>query len=350
MYPRKRQIAWVAALALALFQWQPTARGATPDKTVAVEPDTIIASGTGFQIKRSQLDDAYVNYDSSLAATGGKIPENERSQVRSNLLQHLILTKILLQMATVDDKAQIIRLVDGNIAEARSSAPSPEAFEAQIKATGMTLQQVRDKAVEEQLCKRILERATTNGIVISDAAARKFYDDNADKFEQPEEVRASHILISTLDPLTQKPLSADKKKEKEQLAKSIKARADKGEDFVSLVKQYSDDPGSKNKGGEYTFPRHRMVPEFEAAAFSLKVNQISDLVETQYGYHIIKLLEKIPAKKVAFADVQVKIKSYLVEEQADKVRPAYLHKIEDGANVTLLDPASGKFVPAPKVW
>jgi peptidyl-prolyl cis-trans isomerase C len=209
----------------------------------------------------------------------------------------------------------------------------------------MTLAQVRERACEEQLCKRILQRETTNGISVSDAAAQKFYADNPDKFEVPEEVRVSHILISTLDPLTQHPVPPEQKKTKEQLARDIRARALKGEDFVKLVKQYSEDPGSKDKGGEYKFPRHQMVPEFEAAAFTLKTNQISEIVETQYGYHIIKLLEKFPARHEQFAEVEPRIKDYLVAKEAEKALPAYLAKIETEARVALIDQNTGK--PAP---
>ena len=77
-------------------------------------------------------------------------------------------------------------------------------------------------------------------------------------------------------------------------------RARAGEDFAKLAKEYSEDPGSKDKGGEYKFPRGQMVPEFEAAAFSLGTNQVSDIVTTRFGYHIIKLSEKIPARKVEY--------------------------------------------------
>jgi parvulin-like peptidyl-prolyl isomerase len=140
-------------------------------------------------------------------------------------------------------------------------------------------------------------------------------------------------------------LPPEKKKEKEKLARDIKARADKGEDFSKLVREYSEDPGSKDKGGEYKFPRNRMVPEFEAAAFSLKTNQISDIVETRYGYHIIKGLEKYPATHQQFAEVKAKIKDYLVAKEAEKTLPAYLEKIKADAGVKFLDSDNGKPVP-----
>jgi peptidyl-prolyl cis-trans isomerase C len=333
----------LTALALTLWQWQPTTLKAGPDKTADIFPDPVVATGRGFQIKRSQVDDAFLNYSANFEAQNrSSIPEDRRGTIRSNLLQHLIITKILVQKATADDKAKIQLLVDEDIAKARKAAATPEVFEAQIKASGMTLAQVRDRACEDLLCKRILERETTNGIIISDAAVRKFYDDNAAKFEEPEEVRVSHILISTIDPVTQKPVAPEQKKVKEKLAKDIRARALNGEDFVKLVKQYSDDPGSKDKGGEYKFPRNQMVPEFEAAAFSLKTNQISELVETQFGYHIIKLLQKYQPRHEPFSEVEVKIKGYLVEQKAEDALPAYLDKIKAEAGVKPVEADTGR--------
>jgi parvulin-like peptidyl-prolyl isomerase len=114
-------------------------------------------------------------------------------------------------------------------------------------------------------------------------------------------------------------------------------RARAGEDFAKLAKEYSEDPGSKDKGGEYTFPKGQMVPEFEATAFSLKTNEISDIVTTQYGYHIIKLHEHIPAQKVAFDKVSPRIKDYLVQQELVKLAPDYIAKIRKDANVEILD-------------
>ena len=146
-----KQILFPAALALALCQSQPSACAAAADKPADIFPDPVVATGKGFEIKRSQLDDAFLSYNASVAANGGSIPEGERSTVRSNLLQHLIITKILTQKASADDKAATRKMVEDKIDEARKSAPSPEMFEAQIKASGMTLAQVRDRACEEQL-------------------------------------------------------------------------------------------------------------------------------------------------------------------------------------------------------
>lgn len=338
MIHRIIQPALIATLVFGLMQL-PGARAASGEST-NLFPDPVVATGTGFEIKRSQVDEAYLDYSASEAAKGSAIPETARGMVRSNLLNQLIIDRILLKMATPDEKAATQKMVDDAINSERTN--SPATFDARVRATGMTLEQVRNRAVEQQLCRRVLIRETTNGITVSDAEVKKFYDDNPSAFEVPERVHVAHILVSTLDPITQAPLPPDQKKEKEKLANELKQRAEKGEDFAKLVKQYSDDPGSKEKGGEYTFAKnHQMVPEFESAAFSLKVNQISDPVETRYGYHIIKLIEKLPPKKEEFADASAKIHEYLVGQQANKGLDVYLENLKTKSDVKILDDGTG---------
>ena len=337
-----KRLAFPAILALGLAAVAFHAQAAPGDGTNVTFPDPTVASGKGFEIKRSQVDDAYLNYSASIAARGGAVREADRADIRSNLLEHLVINKLLLQRANADDRTEAQTLVDKEFAGARSNAPSQQAFDAQIKATGMTLDQLRTQAVDEQTCQHVVVRENTNSIKIEDADINKFYDDNPSKFEMPEQVRAAHILISTQDPATHQPLPPDLKKEKEKLANDLRARAMKGEDFGALAKQYSDDPGSKDKGGEYTFPRGRMVPEFEAAAFSLQTNQISALVETQYGYHIIKLLEKMPASKKTLDETAPRIREYLTSVQVKKQVPAYLAKLKADADVKYADDGGAK--------
>jgi peptidyl-prolyl cis-trans isomerase C len=331
-----------AILACAVLQLPATLKAEPSDTTATLFSDPIVATGKGFEIKRSQVDDAFINYNASIVATGRTIPEQERATVRSKLLDHLIVNKILIQKATEQDKALARKQVDDYLAQARTNAPTPEAFEQEIKATGMTLAQVRDRMEEDRMCQSILVHEATNGIVITDVEVKKFYQENPDKFQIPERAHVAHILVSTQDAVTRQPLPPEKKKEKLKLANELKARAEKGEDFAALAKQFSDDPGSKNKGGEYTFPRGQMVPEFEAAAFSMKTNQISEPVETQFGYHVIKLLEKLPASTEDFAKAEPAIRDYLTERQAEKVLPAYLDKLKAAADVKILDQASAK--------
>jgi parvulin-like peptidyl-prolyl isomerase len=350
MIPLFKSPAWPVLLAAALLQLPATVPAQPRDSSAALFSDPVVATGKSFEIKRSQVDDAYIDYNSAMVASGRAIAEQDRALVRSKVLDNLVIGKILLQKATEDDKTQVLKIVEDAIAAARTNAPSPEAFDEQIKAKGMTLAQFRDQAVEKQLCQRVLLREATNAIVIADADVKKFYQDNPDKFKIPERVRVAHILVSTLDPATRQTLALEKKKEKLKLAHELKGRAEKGEDFAALVKQYSDDPGSKNKGGEYTFGRGQgMVLEFEDASFSMKVNQISDPVETQFGYHIIKLLEKTPPSTEEFAKAESAIREHLTEQGL----PALFDKLKAAADVKILDqggakPGATNGAPTPK--
>ncbi len=320
----------------------PAATNAAPPATTnaavkddALFPDPVVAKAKGFQIKRSTLNDAIIAIKSEAAAQRQPIPDQIRANLEWDVLHDLIFKEILSSKASDTDKATAKENCDKFFVDIRAKFPNEEALQAQVKAVGMTMEQFQKRKLEESVCAVVLDRELKSKITVSDDQVKKFYDDNPDKFEQPERVRASHVLISTLDK-DQNPLSEDKKKEKEKLAKEVKAKADKGDDFAKLAKDYSDDPGSKEKGGEYTFGRGEMVKEFEAAAFSLKTNQVSDLVETRYGYHIIKLSEKIAASKIELAKVSDKIKEFQTRQEVMKRMPDYRTQLEKEAGVEVI--------------
>jgi parvulin-like peptidyl-prolyl isomerase len=127
---------------------------------------------------------------------------------------------------------------------------------------------------------------------------------------------------------------AAKRKQIDDLRKRVLA----GEDFAALAKQFSEDPGSKENGGELPeFPRGQMVPEFESAAFALSTNQVSEVITTQFGYHIIKLLDKTPAKKVDYATAATDIKDGLARMKISKLAPDYVKKLRTDDQVEILD-------------
>ena len=180
---------------------------------------------------------------------------------------------------------------------------------------------------------------------VTDADIKKFYDDNPAKFEQAERVRVCHIILSTKDPNDNNPdpamkkdLSEEQKKAKRKKMEELLKRARAGEDFTKLALENSEDPGVKENKGEYTFSREDpFVPEFKAAAFALNTNQISDIVNTAYGYHIIKLQEKLPARKVPLSEVSTNVKDYLTAQEIQSQAPMLLAKLKKDAGVEILD-------------
>jgi foldase protein PrsA len=119
----------------------------------------------------------------------------------------------------------------------------------------------------------------------SDEEVKKYYEENKEQYNQ---VTVRHVLFMTVDQSTREPLPQDKQDAAKKNAEDILARVKAGEDITELAKQYSEDPGSKETGGEYTFPKGQMVKEFEDWSFSAKVGDVG-LVKTEYGYHVIKL-------------------------------------------------------------
>ena len=305
------------------------------DKLTQLFGDPVIAKGKGLEVKRSQLDSAMTGIKSAAAARG-QMPSPEQVQlIEQQVLQRLIQVQLLLGKATDADKAKGKEAVEKQFALILKRAGSVEALSRQLKSVGMTEEELRAKMAEEVTAQTVLERELK--VTVTDDAVKKFYEENPTRFEEPEMVRASHILLGTLDSATRQPLADDKKAAKRKQAEDLLKRARAGEDFAKLAKEFSEDPGSKEKGGEYTFPRGQMVPEFESAAFSLNTNQISDIVTTQFGYHIIKLSEKIPAHQVALAKVADDLKEGLKRREMEKVMPDYMEKLKQEGNVEILD-------------
>ena len=290
--------------------------------------DKVVAKGKGFEIKQSEVEDAFIALRSNLAAQGQNIPEDQRPTVEAKLADRLVVSKILLQKANDEDRKKAKATSEQTVEEARKRFPTEDLFEQQLKARGLSVDNFRSRLLEQSTAEEVLNREVRAKISVSDEQLKKFYDENPAQFEQPESVRASHILLSTKDQTTQKPIAPEAKKSRETEIRKLKTRADAGEDFGKLAREFSEDPGSKDKGGEYTFPRGQMVKPFETAAFSLKTNQVSDVVETEFGYHLIKLHERIPAKKVELATVKTNLSGFLVQQEVEKQLPAYFEQLK----------------------
>ncbi|GIM45457.1 foldase protein PrsA [Collibacillus ludicampi] len=194
---------------------------------------------------------------------------------------------------TVSDKE-----VDDEIAKLKSQFPSDAQFEQSLAENHVTMDELKDRARINLL----LNKLEVKDVKISDDEIKKYFEQNKDQLNEPEQVRASHILVDTLDEANQ-----------------VEQRLKKGEDFAKIAKEVSKDPGSASKGGDLGyFPKGKMVPEFEKVAFSLKVGEVSDPVKTQFGYHIIKVTDHKPAKeaKLDDPDVRKKIEDALKQQKA----------------------------------
>jgi parvulin-like peptidyl-prolyl isomerase len=306
--------------------------------------DPAVAKGKGFEIKQSEMDQVVTGIKSAAAAHGETIPPEQMNGIKAQMLNRLIQIQILLQQATDADKVEGKKKADAQVAQLLTRAGSQEAFERQLKAVGMTTDELRGKITQEATATATLTRSL--GINVTDAEVKQYYEAHPADFEQPESAKVQHILLLTINPSTRAPLTDDQIKAKHQQIDDLLKKAKAGDDFSKLATQYSEDPGSKEKGGELpAFSHGDMVPEFEAAAFAMKTNTISEVVTTAYGYHIIKLLEKTPAHKLTLTDkvpmsdltIADKIKDFLVQQKTQKLAPVYLEGLKKTADVEILD-------------
>ncbi|HEX4341852.1 MAG TPA: peptidylprolyl isomerase [Verrucomicrobiae bacterium] len=309
----------------------------------AMKPDDlftnmIVAKGTGFTITRAQLDNEMVYARSSATAHGQNLGPEQMGMIEKQLLQQLIFLKALNVRATDADKAAGAAKAGKQYQEMLDAVSTNSVLAAQLdtrlKSVGLTrdelFKQWKERAIADAVVRRELK------INITDDDAMAYYTNNPAKFEAPETVHAAHILLMTKDTESGQDLPEAKKAEKLKQIQDLLKRARSGENFSNLVAQYSEDPGSKTHGGEYTFPRGQMVPEFEAAAFSLQTNQISDVVTTVYGYHIIKMLGKNPATKIELSKVSDDLKEMLAQQAIMKLLPDYMKQLEKEENVEIV--------------
>jgi peptidyl-prolyl cis-trans isomerase C len=221
--------------------------------------------------------------------------------------------------------------IESQIDSLRASAKTEENFKKQLAARKMTLEQLRADARNELAIARMMNDQVASATPATDAEAKAFYDQNPARFKRDETVRASHILVK-VEP------NADEATKKQARAKidGILKRAKAGEDFGALAKQNSDD-GSASVGGDLNyFPKQQMVPEFSNAAFALKTGEISDVVTTQFGYHIIKLTDRKPAGAVPLAEVNDRVKQFLTEQKKQQQAQAFIAQAREKSKIEVL--------------
>jgi peptidyl-prolyl cis-trans isomerase C len=219
----------------------------------------------------------------------------------------LIGYRLLTQEAAARKVAVPDADVDKRMAEIRQQFPTEEAFRQTLEQRQLTVEKLRTETRSELTVEKMLEDELASKVAVKPEQVTDFYQKNPDKFQQGERVRASHILI----PLPPK-ADAAAKQQAQAKATEVLAEVKSGKDFAALAKQYSQDPGSGPNGGDLGFfQKGQMVGPFENTAFSLKPGEISELVETQFGFHIIKVTEKQASRTVPIDEVRPQIEEFL---------------------------------------
>lgn len=298
-----------------------------------LELPEVVATVNGKDITRTQLQDIF---NAAVQSSGMKVADLSAAQQLggyTQLLNDLIDRQLLLGAASKEEVSD--EDVQDEIKKFKSQFPDEAIFDAQMKQAGMTPEKLQNDVREELKIRRWME-SQIKAPEVSDADAKSFYESNIKEFEQPETVKASHILF-----MVDADAPADVVKQKEEAAKQAAARAQAGEDFTTLAKELSEEPGAKESGGDLGFfPKDRMVPEFANAAFAQNLNDISAPVKTQFGWHVIKVTDKKAAGTVPFNEVDDQITSYLKTMRQREAVQKVMKDLKDSAKVQTFLPAA----------
>jgi peptidyl-prolyl cis-trans isomerase SurA len=256
--------------------------------------------------------------------------EQKRKELEKELLEQMINDNLLLIQAQKDTTIEVTPKevetgVEEQLKKVKSQFASEEAFQDQLKAEGLTENELKKKYKEQIKKQMLIERLTSrklSKVSVSTKEVRDFYQTYQDSIpDQPESIKLNHILLGIKT--NQTTLDSLKKK-----AEMILNLAKKGEDFASLASEYSDDPTGKNGGDLGFFKRGDMIEKFEKVAFALNPGEISDLVETEFGYHIIKVEEKtddeVHARHILVLVRPSREDTIRVKTQADSLRQRIL--------------------------
>ena len=259
----------------------------------------------------------------------GQVPdEASMPQVREDVLNRMIEEELLYQ----DSQSKDIKVPEARVTEELASIkqrfPSEKEYQDALAGIEMSEADLTRKITRGMAIEQLIKEHVIQETAVSDAESRAFYDQNASMFEKPEQIQARHILIKMEGDVTEAQKAEALKK-----IEMIRKKALEGEDFAALASEYSEGPSSVKGGDLGHFSRGQMVKPFEDAAFALKTGEISEVVETQFGYHIIEVTDQQPASVVSYETVQAQIVERLKQEKSRREIQQYIETLRSQADI-----------------
>ncbi len=329
----------IAAAAFAVAESKPVSA-----KGPGGLPAELAATVNGEPITNAEVEQAFARAAASRGMQVDSVPPDQKPGVLKMILDDMINERLVtkaaasvkVEPATVDAEFEKIR-------EARKA--SVEDVKKELAQMGMTIESLKaDIAKRMQQRQWVDDQLKGKAADATDAEAKEFYDKNPQHFEQPEQVRASHILFRLTPDATPEKVTETLKK-----AEAAVVRAKK-EDFAKLAGELSEEPGAAERGGDLSFfPRQgAMVEPFAAAAFKLQKDEVSpEPVRSEFGYHIIKVTDRKAVGKQPFEEAKPQIVSYLSRERKRLAIDELIAVMRQKADVKLNIAAGDAPAPAP---
>ncbi|MEA3415307.1 MAG: peptidylprolyl isomerase [Thermodesulfobacteriota bacterium] len=287
-----------------------------------------VAVVNGVEISRTDFDAEISRARQRFARPGQPISGTRLSEIKKDVLESLIGRELLYQTSQKHgikvDQAEI----NNQLAMLKKRFPSEAEFNKVLSKNNLSEAAIKAQLERNMAIKEFIDKQFVQKVTISDKKSKAYYESNPEYFKQPEQVQARHILIK----IGSKADESQKAQARKKIEK-IRKRLQKGEDFAALAKEFSQCP-SKAKGGDLGYFQHgQMAPAFEQVAFALKPGAVSDIVETRFGYHLIKVIGKKPETTIPYKDVKDKLQQHLKREKIQKEVTLYVEKLKEKAKV-----------------
>lgn len=288
-----------------------------PVKPVPQQLPEVVARVNGEPISKTEFDKAVGIIE---ARAGAPIPPDQRDRIYRTVLDQLIGFKLLAQESKSRKVAVPETEVDARMSAIRGQFPSQDVYEQALQQQKVSADQLKADTRQEIAINKLLTDELASKVTVTPESVATFYKENPQHFQQAERVRASHILVAAPKD-ADAPTKAKARAKAERLLKDVKG----GKDFATLAKANSDDKASAVQGGDLgMFDKGQMVGPFNDVAFSLQPGAVSDIVETEFGFHIIKVAEKQPSRVVPLEEAKPQIQMYLEQENRKKVTETYV--------------------------
>jgi len=267
-----------------------------------------------------------------MVGSNTKLNKADYLKAKDEAMDSLINQELLYQEGKKEGLESKDADVEAEIAKVKKNFPTQEEFDQVLKMQGLTDQKFI------VMVKRVMTMRDTIKVKVqplakpvTDKEIQDYYEANKSKFTEPEQVKARHILIKSPQNASEQEKTVAKNK-----IDSILKEIRDGEDFAELAKKDSECPSAPQGGDLGFFSRGQMVKPFEDVAFALQPGQVSDVVETEFGYHIIRVDEKKPGKQLKLEEVQDRIKEVLTNEEIDKALAEWLKPIKENSSIKIL--------------
>jgi len=300
------------------------------------DPNAVVVRVNGEEITRGEILEMM---NMAMQQFGGRVPPQQLQQIQGQMYEQIkndLITKKLIDAAVAKADVAVDEAKVAETIKQLKSRPMPEGmtFESALAAQGTTMEEVTKNIRTELATRQFLETKTEGVAEATEEEANEFYESNPDRFEKPESVTASHILIKFDETLTNETAVAESKEAKKAELENIRGDIIAGTvTFEEAATQHSGCPSKEQGGSLGQFGKGQMVPEFEVAAFTQEIGEVGDVVETQFGYHIIKVSDREEAGTVEFDEAKEQIMAFLSQQKKQEAIAEYIKSLRDSATI-----------------